>query len=227
MRKTKNLRELQIDGVLCISLKDRHDRRELLLNEFKDSGLAIEFVIVEHDKENPERGCFDSHIRCAEIALSRNFSNVLILEDDATLLSFNPKKIPQVNSFLAHKNPDIFYLGTILGKLWLTWNKGVARYRAKGAHAYILSSAGCKKLILYTPYSGTPIDKIFSKKFKTYGIFPMICQQLPEQLAKSNILHFRSGDGTAPDEEFWHTNRKKQFHQAIKNIGKTLIRKDI
>lgn len=225
MRKTKNLRELQIDGVLCISLKDRHDRRELLLNEFKDSGLAIEFVIVEHDKENPERGCFYSHIRCAEIALSRGLRSVLILEDDATLRNFQLKQITRINQFISEKNPELFYLGATLGKVWLTWHLGVARFRAKGAFAYILSENGCRKILEYSPFSGRAIDKIHSKEFKAFGSFPMICEHQPESLAKSNIFHFRSQDGTAPDAEFWRKNRKLQYTQVIKNFGKTLIRK--
>lgn len=224
--KTKSLSTLQVDGVFCISLKERQDRRDLLMNEFKESGLAIEFLIVEPDKENPERGCFYSHIKCAELALTRGFRNVLILEDDATLISFQPKHITRVNRFLLEQNPEIFYLGATLGKVWLTWSWGVARFRAKGAFAYILSEKGCRKTLQYSPFSGKAIDQIHSKEFKAFGSFPMICEHQPETLAKSNILHFRSQDGTAPDAEFWKKNRNRQYTQIIKNFGKTLIRKD-
>lgn len=225
--KTKNLSQLSVDGVLCISLINRQDRRDLISAEFADSGLKIEFLLVEPDKENPERGCFESHIKCANIALERNYKNVLILEDDATLLSFSPQKIDQINRFLSHRKPELLYFGATLGKLWLTWSTGIARYRTKGAFSYLLSNEGCKKLISFAPYSGTVIDKIFSAEFKAYGVFPLICQHQPEHLAKSNILHYRSNDGTAPDAEFWKSNWRRQFHQAFRNLGKTLIRKDI
>ena len=77
--------QLQIDGVFCISRRGRTDRRELLVREFEGSGLNIEFLIVARDNESPERGCFDSHIKCARMALERNYRRILVLEDDATL----------------------------------------------------------------------------------------------------------------------------------------------
>lgn len=225
--KSKDLSQLSLDGVLCISLKNREDRRALLSEEFKDSGFAIEFVLVDADNENPERGCFESHLKCATIALERNYRNVLILEDDATLIGLTTSKANQINKFIVHKQPELFYFGATLGKVWLTWNRGVARFRAKGAFAYVISNDGCRKLLQFSPYSGLAVDQVFSKHFKAYGAFPLICQHQPELLAKSNILHYRSKDGTAPDAEFWQSNWRRQFYQAFRNLGKTIIRKDL
>lgn len=231
--KTKNLSCLSVGGVLCISLKDRHDRRERLLQEFKHSWLNIEFILVEPDEVNPERGCFESHLKCASMALERNYAYVLILEDDATLLPFSTSKIHQLNDFLSRKKPDLLYLGATLGKLWLTWDRGIARVRTKGAYAYVLSRDGCKKLLSFAPYSGMPIDHIYSKKFKGYGVFPFICQHQPESVAKSNIAPYRSGNQLTekeklwPDEQFWQSNWRRQYRQAAKNMAKTLIRKDM
>nr|WP_314560163.1 glycosyltransferase family 25 protein [uncultured Pseudomonas sp.] len=130
---------ISVDGVLCISLRNRQDRRDLIAKEFSGSGLHIEFLLVDSDKENPERGCFDSHMKCASIAISRNYRNVLILEDDATFVGVSAKQLININRFLKKKNPEIFYLGATLGKLWLTWSGNIARYRTKGTFAYILS----------------------------------------------------------------------------------------
>lgn len=231
--KSKDLSRLSIDGVLCISLKNRQDRRDLIIKEFLGSGLAIEFLLVELDKENPERGCFDSHIKCAGIALSRNYRNVLILEDDATLVGLSLRMKNKIDKFLRKKNPELFYLGATLGKLWLTWNFGVARFRTKGAFAYILSAGGCRRLLQSAPYSGLAIDQIFSKRFKAYGAFPLICQHQPECTGKSNLMLYRRSKDLAPpqdngqDEAFWRRNWRRQYVEAIKNIGKTLIRKDL
>jgi len=145
MHKCKDLSHLEVDGVLCISLTERSDRRELLEKEFSGSGLNIEFLIVERDSESPERGCFTSHARCADLALARGYERVLILEDDATLLQFWPTQVSQINSFMKRCEPELFYLGANLGKVWLTWNRGIARVRTKGAHAYILSRKGFPK----------------------------------------------------------------------------------
>ncbi|WAT31826.1 hypothetical protein [Pseudomonas sp. GXZC] len=227
MKWTKDLSGLLVDGVLCISLINRVDRRALISHEFRDSGLQIEFVMAELDQENPERGCFNSHIRCATLAIQRGYKHVLILEDDATLLAFSPRQITRINTFLTQRNPPLFHLGATLGKIWLTWHLGIARFRVKGAFAYILSNEGCTKILGLSPFSGIPIDNLFSKTFKAYGSFPLICQHQPESLGKSNISPYRIQDGTVADEAFWRRNRRRQFRQAIKNIGKTLIRRDV
>lgn len=225
--RTKDLSRLAVDGVICISLRERQDRRDLITDEFKNSGVTIEFMLVDPDTSNPERGCFDSHMQCARLAIERGYRNMLVLEDDATLLAFSPSKVDQINNFLAHGKPALFYFGATLGKIWLTWNRGVARFRAKGTFAYVLSNEGCKKLLGFSPYSGRAIDKIFTKHFKAYGVFPMICQHQPEELAKSDILLHRSKDGTSPDAQFWESNRRRQYSQAFKNLGKTLLLRDL
>ncbi len=227
MSKDKDLSHLEIDGIFCISLEERADRRELLTQEFDGSGLNIEFMIVQRDSENPERGCFDSHMKCARLALERNYRRVLILEDDATLVSFNPKQVQQINAFMDKQSPELFYLGANLGKVWLTWSMGIARVRAKATHAYILSSRGCQELLKHAPYTGTAIDKVLSKYFKAYMAFPMLSQQQPEEIAPSNVLAARSTDGTFPDAAFWRANWRKQYTQALKNLGKTLLRRDL
>lgn len=227
VRATKNLSNLQIDGALCISLKNRQDRRDLIKQEFAHSGLDIEFVIVDADVENTERGCFDSHIKCATLAVERQYKTVLILEDDATLSSFSPQQILRINRFIARRAPKLLYLGATLGKLWLTWDRGIARLRAKGTFAYIMSNEGCRELIKLSPYSGTPIDNLFSKSFKAYCSLPLICNHQPECVAKSDISTCRIADGTTADEEFWQQNWRRQYTQAFKNFGKTIIRRDI
>lgn len=227
MFKSKDLSKLDIDGVFCISLRERTDRRELIKKEFDGSGLHIEFLIMERDNENPERGCFDSHVKCASLAIERNYQRVLILEDDATLIKFESVQVQQINSFMSRRDPEQFYLGANLGKVWLTWNKGVARVRAKGTHAYILSRMGCQHLLSHAPYSGTAIDKVYSKHFKAYMSFPMLSQQQPEEVVTSDVLAARSTDGTFPDAQFWKNNWRRQYTQAFKNIGKTLFCRDM
>jgi glycosyl transferase family 25 len=224
---TKNLSNLQVDGVLCISLRNRQDRRNLIKNEFAQSGLVIEFILVDADVENPERGCFNSHIKCATLAVERRYKAVLILEDDATLSSFSPSQILRINRFMTTRTPKLLYLGATLGKLWLTWNRGIARVRAKGTFAYILSNEGCRELIKLSPYTGTPIDKLFTKSFKAYCSLPLICNHQPECLAKSDISTCRIADGSSADEKFWQRNWRRQYTQVLKNIGKTIVRRDI
>ncbi|MDR6713341.1 glycosyl transferase family 25 [Pseudomonas hunanensis] len=227
MSKAKDLSRLAIDGVFCISLKERNDRRELLRREFAGSGLEIEFILVERDNESPERGCFDSHMKCARTAVERGYRRVLILEDDATLLAFEQIQVEQINRFLEHSDPELFYLGANLGKVWLTWRRGIARVRARGTHAYIVSNRGCRRLLQQSTYSGTAIDRILSERFRAYMAFPMLSQQQPEEVSSSDILRARSSDGTAADAAFWRDNWRRQYSQAVRNVGKTLLLRDL
>ncbi|WP_448651981.1 hypothetical protein ACSHWC_30150 [Pseudomonas fluorescens] len=206
-----------MDGVFCISLEEREDRRVLLQREFADCNLNIEFYIAKRDV-NPERGCFTSHQACAALALERGYKNVLILEDDATLVGVKSSTVRRINHFLSSRRPELFYLGVTLGTLWLTWNINVTRCRAKGTHAYIFSHSACEKLLTFE-YTDLAIDRLYSKHFKAYCAFPMICQQQPEEINPSDIS---SGSTLA----FWQKNWKRQYREVIRNFGKTLIRKD-
>ncbi len=211
-----SLGTLHVDGVLCISLEEREDRRNLILREFADCNLNIEFYSAKRDI-NPERGCFTSHQACAALALERGYKNVLILEDDATLVGVKHSTVQRINHFLSSRQPELFYLGVTLGTMWLTWNLNITRCRAKGTHAYILSSSGCKKLLTFK-YADLAIDSLYSKYFKAYCAFPMICQQQPEEINPSDI----SSGATA---DFWERNWKRQYQEVFRNLGKTLIRK--
>lgn len=217
-----DLSELAIDGALCISLRERQDRRDLFEEQFADSGLQVEYLLVERDGEDPQRGCYDSHLRCADLALERGYRRVLIFEDDATLEPFGRKTVLRINSFLEARQPEIFYLGVILGKIWLTWHLGVARARGQGAHAYILSADGCRKVLALGAYSGRGIDNYYSKIFTGFCSFPMLSQQQPENTCASDIQAFRGG-GVGYVDAFWKGNWRRQYWQAFKGLPKTLL----
>jgi hypothetical protein len=93
--------------------------------------------------------------------------------------SFSPKLVVRINRFLRDQNPEIFYLGVLLGECWLTWNIGIARCQACGTHAYIISDQGCRKMLAWENYTAgqPPIDVLFAERFKGYCAFPMIAFQ--------------------------------------------------
>lgn len=209
-----------VDAVFCISLKHRVDRREAVLIEAKKIAAKVEFILVDKDEEDPQRGCFNSHKKCAKLALARNYNRVLVLEDDVLFEDVSNKKIKRINNFLEDKNPEVFYLGVILGRLWLTWRLGIARARGQGAHAIILSRQACEKII-QLDYVGKGIDSVYSKMFKIYTCFPMLAYQQPEEVFKSDLDDFRGHK--AKDQEYWKLVKKKQYSQALKNIAKTIL----
>lgn len=212
---------LDVDAVLCISTKDRVDRRAHLEEQFKNSGLSIEYVIVERDHDDGQRGCFASHQLCASIALERNCKNVLILEDDITLEYLTLRKINKINWFLNNKNPEIFYLGATLGKLWLIWSGSIARIRSQGAFAYILPRESCERVVALK-YEGKGIDNYYSKMFKGYSVFPLMIGHQTEEVLPSNIRATR-GDYYY-SESSRRRNNKKQYYSVASCALKTIFR---
>lgn len=215
--------ELDIDAVLCISIKDRDDRRALLQKEFAETGLEIEFVLVDRDGNDPQRGCFTSHQTCARLIIDRGYRHALILEDDATLDEWNSATLQRVNHFIDTKKPDILFLGVILGKMWLTWFPSIARCRAVGAHAYILSVEGARRTLEHT-YTDLGIDTLQKKIFRQYCVFPMICHQQSQDVSRSDIAKTPYAKGE--DSKIWQRNREKQHKQVMKNFWKTLLHYD-
>lgn len=213
-----------VDAVFCISLKEREDRREILSGEIKKISSTVEYILVDKDIENPQRGCFKSHVLCAKLAVERNYSRVLVLEDDVFFRGINSKEISRINQFLKKNNPDAFYLGALLGKVWLTWSYKIARVRGQGAHAIILNKKSCQK-IASLKYTGKGIDSVYSKIFKSYTHIPMVAFQQPEEIFKSDLDEFRKHKGK--DIDFWDNNYKKQYYSVLKNIFKTVFRVDL
>ncbi|WP_110685614.1 glycosyltransferase family 25 protein [Salinicola aestuarinus] len=219
-----NSLKLDVDGVLCISLKEREDRRKILSEEFSRLENDVEFVLVERDVENGERGCFDSHVLCAKIALERNYKNVLILEDDATLLPTPRKQVERINAFLRLRKPQIFYLGGMLGRMWAIPFLNVVRCRLTGTQAYILSRKGCQRLSK-ARYQGQAIDGFYCRNFKAYGTYPMISQQQPESVASSDIMDFRAQKKSkrVKDEAYWSQNYSSQKAALRRGWARTLF----
>jgi len=67
---------------LVISTPNNEERKENVLNECKKVGLnpiLIEAIMI---KENPVKGCLESHLKCIRYAKEKKYKKVLILEDD-------------------------------------------------------------------------------------------------------------------------------------------------
>lgn len=214
-------KSLAVDAVFCISLVDRQDRRNLLLQEFyKCFENKVEFILVDKDIENPERGCYNSHKKCAQLILDRGYKRALILEDDATFTSIKMQQLKDINYFITKKNPDIFFLGGIVCKLWLTWKRSIALCDLVCAHAYILSSDASMRFV-ELDYMGEALDHFYGKLFPyKYCCIPLISDQQPDSIVGSDIEKFR-GDSKSVSvlktKEFWEKNSLEQYRQIKKN----------
>ena len=87
-----------LKNTLFINLEQRTDRLDHAVNEFKKMGIAAERVNASKTK-NGAVGCTMSHIKCIQLAKSRDYEYVFICEDDITF----------TNPDLLIKNLDLFY----------------------------------------------------------------------------------------------------------------------
>lgn len=214
---SKDQTRLDVDGILCISLKEREDRRKIQEVITIQLNADIEYLLVDRDLEDSQRGCYTSHQACARLMLERGWKRALILEDDA-VISRNPAKaFKNINKFINDHDPAVFYLGVLLGKLWPTFYPGVAGCRAQGTHAYIINQSAAK-LITSEPYTGLEIDTLLKKRLPGFTAFPFIFQQLPESIGKSDLKDARGEIGGNKTEKYWSRNNRKQYMEWIRNF---------
>ena len=76
------------DEIYCINLERRTDRWNQCQSEFDKIGIADRVIKFDafDNKENPKKGCYDSHLSVIKLAYERKLKNVLIFEDDVAFL---------------------------------------------------------------------------------------------------------------------------------------------
>jgi len=99
------------ENTLFINLENRTDRLEHALNEFKKLNIEAERINAIK-MNNGAIGCTLSHIKCIELAKSRNYEQVFICEDDITFL--NPELLKNHIELFAN-NDDILWDVLIIG----------------------------------------------------------------------------------------------------------------
>ena len=84
---------------LYINLEKRKDRNENALRELNKLGLnnITRFNAIENS--NGAIGCSLSHIKCLELAIEQNYDDVLICEDDISILN-SDVFLTNINKFL-------------------------------------------------------------------------------------------------------------------------------
>lgn len=198
---------LHVDQYYCLSLKGAEDRRELLESEWQSLGLAPRYFERERDREDPVRGCFESHVAICQDALANNFKTILILEDDFKLLPFSDKQRADANRFIDHgmlERYEMLFLGYIPRRVTLAEFKGLAYVQGNATHAYILGPLGIGRLAAAV-YDGRPVDTYCKANFKQLALFPMVCIQQGGLLVSSQI----SGGGDGQNK--WPRRLRKQY----------------
>ena len=130
------------DKIYCISLSHRTDRREEAGRQFAAVGLSgkVEFFIVEKDSEDPERGCYESHLACLRRGLEAGAESIAVFEDDILFDRFTPERLNRAVSFCRdHKRFHMLFLGCLVARSRRTDYPGIRgiSYRCL-THAYVV-----------------------------------------------------------------------------------------
>jgi hypothetical protein len=117
-KKKKKQKMNKIDKVFYIKLVHRTDRRVEIENELKNSfkyDRAIRYEAVLH--ESPILGCTMSHISIwREMLRNPEWNTIMVIEDDATLLTSREDLDTYIDAFLADENGDMLCIGNSCGE---------------------------------------------------------------------------------------------------------------
>ena len=106
------------DEIYCINLERRTDRWKQCQSEFDKIGISdrvIKFNAFDN-KENPKKGCYDSHLSVIKLAYERKLKNVLIFEDDVAFLKrYDNKKLKRAIDSL-NKTDWEFFIWEVLNE---------------------------------------------------------------------------------------------------------------
>lgn len=210
-----------VDATYCISLDTRSDRREIFRTSI---GKALDNHIIFHvvqKHSDPKRGCYESHQQIAKLALEQGLNRVLIFEDDVRAYELKASRIRWLNRFMRNHRFEALHLGYSMGRTWLTWFPFIARGKVVALHAYVLSRAGCK-ILVETPYDGTPVDVMFKRRIRQHCAFPMMFRQHAAAVTGSDLETI-----VRNEDEWWERNWRKHWLSPLKNLWRTALRLDL
>jgi GR25 family glycosyltransferase involved in LPS biosynthesis len=154
------------DRIVCITLKERPDRRAQAEAQFKRVGLngRVTFCIAERHPTDCEQGIYESHLACMRRAVADGARRLLIFEDDVTFERYRPQRFGAALAFLEGQ-PDwqMLFLGCLVKRSRATASPAV-RAIAYGCltHAYALNRP-CAEALAQKPWHGQPIDAVLSR----------------------------------------------------------------
>lgn len=208
------------DRIYCISVKNRTDRRSLALAQFTAVGLAgaVEFVLVDKDPRDSERGIYESHMLCMKMGLIAGARRMLIFEDDVVFHRFSSTLVEDMISFMeANGDWQVFFLGCLVNRSEKTDFPSVIKidYRSLG-HAYAITAACARELVEKRPWSGLAFDAMLRdmRSEQMYALYPAVAFQSNAASDNDRYLpldRFRRCCGGLK-----HIQRTNEFYQRYK-----------
>ena len=167
-----------------INLKERTDRWEKIVNNFKD------FKILRIDAIKTDQGaigCFKSHQKAIEVAKQLNMDKIFVLEDDCLPCENFKERFTIIKNYLeTHKNWDLYLGGGVIKPEWCkTWENNfkesfsyksenfVEINKSYGFH-FVCYNKSVYDFFLNINNYRIPIDKIWWRNKKAIISYPFI-----------------------------------------------------
>ena len=160
------------DKIFYINLTRDTDRNEHMLREFEKCGIKnferveaialIElpgpdayrnFIKKDHKYIVGGLSCRVSHLKCIQLAKERNYTKVLILEDDVSFPG-NPNWLLEKNQATLHEWDMLYFSGLV---------EPFFRNQVVGAYAYAVKNTVYADIINMADASGMEIDNFYAK----------------------------------------------------------------
>lgn len=194
----------RIDKIFCINLITSVDRKEEFTRRFPElvNSSIFEWYTAERDNENPKRGCHNSHKNILELAKKRNYSEIIIFEDDSNLLVPWKKFVNVVNDIKYPNDWKAIQLGYLpFTTSFVKDNETVVQINCSVTmHCYLVN---VKTLEIPTYNKGIEVDRVlFCPNYENYflnkhvigfyGIFPnMLVKQNGDDSTISIVRNFQ------------------------------------
>lgn len=186
-----------VDGIFCISLIDRKDRRKKIKKHMKKRKISFKFFNAIKNTKNPAKGCLQSHLQIIKNAKKNNLKSVMIIEDDCF---FNKKPVLEAPP----NDWDMLYLGGNLEEIIKKEeNDKWYKMRCWTTHSYIIKNSIYDEVIKGLEKYEFEVDKFYCEnihsKFNCYMYDPQITKQLAgySDIAKKQIDYKYT---TTPDD---------------------------
>lgn len=168
--------------VYVINLPHRVDRRDRISKELESHGIPFTIFEATQD-ENGIKGLVETMKRLLAHALSKRQANIIVLEDDASMVVSNPVAmlkhiIPQIPT-----NYHLLYLGLNLIARPIRMSESILKVTdCYSTHAIAYSKAGMEAVLAQLgSVPLTPYDQFMRQyivpQYQSYCTFPMMATQ--------------------------------------------------
>lgn len=171
-----------VDNIYCINLISRHDRYEHMKLFEKEENIKLDFYRPKKHPINGRIGCFTSHVKCIQDAFLKNYSMIMIFEDDV-------KKTPHYNKIDYEEIKNVMIEDTTWEMLKFSSITNLLEILKPNEYnfiyngptllgtAYILNEKGIKRVMnTFTKYiESSHVDVYYYQIFSntTYNVFPI------------------------------------------------------